>query len=423
MTTRPGEPNPAAPAETAVRRSARSAQRPGPRGEQALAAAVEDLHRELEGLRASARLRAVIEQAKGVLVERHGISLDEAFDRLRLLSQEHNVRLVEVAATVVGITLPDDYGDQIPEPVPPPLVGGTRATSPAWSALTGHSDVRAKTAAAMFHGISSSLREGEEAARVVKALVEPLGVAGVLLYRLAPDGSLRLLGGDGLPPDFVSGWQAVPPNIDVPVVRAARTGEPVYVEDMAVRHQAFPITAPVRPVFEASASLPAVDPSGVLGVVVLVWSDPQVFDERRRAQLEHLVRTSGPVLMRSARGADPDLAWLGAVLELLFDPWVLLDPVYSERGSPVDFEVVRTASVLNDAGGALTGRRVSELWPALVESAVFQDLVRVERYGGVSDERVLSDSGNVLPHAGDITRVRVVRLGPRLAMHWRAGAA
>lgn len=421
MAVRPGESNPESAAETAVRQPAGDVPRTGTRGKQSLAAAVEELHRELEGLRASARLRAVIEQAKGVLVERHGISLDEAFDRLRLLSQEHNVRLAEVAATVVGITLPDDYGDQIPEPVPPPLVGGTRATSPAWSALTGRSDVRAKTAAALFHGISSSLREGDEAARVVKALVEPLGVAGVLLYRLAPDGSLRLLGGEGLPPDFVSGWQAVPPNIDVPVVRAARTGEPVYVEDMAVRHQKFPITAPVRPVFEASASLPAVDPSGVLGVVVLVWSEPQVFDERRRAQLEHLVRTSGPVLMRSARGADPDLAWLGTVLELLFDPWVLLDPVYSEVGVPVDFEVVLTAAVLRDAGSS-TGRRVSELWPALVESAVFEDLLRVERYGGVSDERVLSDSGGVLPLAGDITRVRVVRLGPRLAMHWRGGA-
>ncbi|MCB0920973.1 MAG: ANTAR domain-containing protein [Actinobacteria bacterium] len=49
------------------------------------------LGKEVRDLRAAARMRAVIEQAKGVLVERHGISLDEAFAQLRSMSQEHNV--------------------------------------------------------------------------------------------------------------------------------------------------------------------------------------------------------------------------------------------------------------------------------------------------------------------------------------------
>ena len=70
------------------------------------------LRDELQGLRSASQLRAIIEQAKGVLVERHHISLDEAFDKLRAMSQEHNVRLVEVAATVVGVSVPQSRDER-----------------------------------------------------------------------------------------------------------------------------------------------------------------------------------------------------------------------------------------------------------------------------------------------------------------------
>jgi GAF domain-containing protein len=45
--------------------------------------------------------RAVIEQAKGVLLARTGCSLDEAFDLLRVASQHQNRKLRDVAAEVV----------------------------------------------------------------------------------------------------------------------------------------------------------------------------------------------------------------------------------------------------------------------------------------------------------------------------------
>jgi len=45
--------------------------------------------------------RAVIEQAKGVLLARTGCSLDEAFDLLRAASQNQNRKLRDVAADVV----------------------------------------------------------------------------------------------------------------------------------------------------------------------------------------------------------------------------------------------------------------------------------------------------------------------------------
>jgi GAF domain-containing protein len=46
--------------------------------------------------------RAIIEQAKGVLMAQSGCTADEAFERLRSASQRENVKLRDVAARIVG---------------------------------------------------------------------------------------------------------------------------------------------------------------------------------------------------------------------------------------------------------------------------------------------------------------------------------
>ena len=95
-----------------------------------LAETVAALGKEVRDLRASARMRAVIEQAKGILVERHGITLDEAFARLRSMSQEHNVKLIEVAATVVGVAIPDGEETDFAEALVEGELPASGATSP-----------------------------------------------------------------------------------------------------------------------------------------------------------------------------------------------------------------------------------------------------------------------------------------------------
>lgn len=50
------------------------------------------------------RSRAVIEQAKGILMARSQLSPDEAFDMLRRVSQRENRKLRDIAADLVERT-------------------------------------------------------------------------------------------------------------------------------------------------------------------------------------------------------------------------------------------------------------------------------------------------------------------------------
>src|SRR3984957_4557126 len=57
---------------------------------------------EYQNLQGAFGRRAMIEQAKGILMARHSITADKAFELLRSHSQTHGRKLVDVAEAVVG---------------------------------------------------------------------------------------------------------------------------------------------------------------------------------------------------------------------------------------------------------------------------------------------------------------------------------
>ncbi|WP_069386850.1 PAS and ANTAR domain-containing protein [Cellulosimicrobium cellulans] len=66
-----------------------------------------------EDIRAAGATRGPIEQAKGVVAMVRGVSPDDAFELLRRLSNERNVRLRDLAGEVVGVACaggPDPIG-------------------------------------------------------------------------------------------------------------------------------------------------------------------------------------------------------------------------------------------------------------------------------------------------------------------------
>ncbi|MGY1672493.1 ANTAR domain-containing protein [Geodermatophilus sp. SYSU D00710] len=78
----------------------------------AVAVANADAHAELgdraRNMELAMQSRAVIEQAKGVLMAQRGVDADGAFDILRAASQRYNRKLRDIAAGIVASTRPPD---------------------------------------------------------------------------------------------------------------------------------------------------------------------------------------------------------------------------------------------------------------------------------------------------------------------------
>mgnify|MGYP000100104107 CR=1 FL=1 len=72
---------------------------------------VEELGEIIAQLREKLATQPVIEQAKGMLMQTFGIDADDAFDILRVMSQNCNVKLREVALAIV-----DTWCDRGPRP-------------------------------------------------------------------------------------------------------------------------------------------------------------------------------------------------------------------------------------------------------------------------------------------------------------------
>jgi GAF domain-containing protein len=67
-----------------------------------------------EQLNLALNSRVVIEQAKGMVGERNGVSMEDAFSSLRNHARSHNLRLVDVAHGVIDGTLPASALDPLP---------------------------------------------------------------------------------------------------------------------------------------------------------------------------------------------------------------------------------------------------------------------------------------------------------------------
>ena len=389
-----------------------------PDPEAPLAQTVAALGKEVRDLRASARMRAVIEQAKGVLVERHGITLDEAFERLRSMSQEHNVRVVEVAATVVGVAIPEpedaELGDRLLEeqlPVSP-------ATSSTWRTLRQQPDVRAGVVTAIMDAVASSTDTGHEAAELVLDLLQPHDVAAVTIYRTSPDGSLRLVGQVNVPGDLASSWRSIPPSTDIPFVRSVLDEVALFWGDREERLREYPQLSQAASVaFEATATIPVADQGVVVGVVGLVWRTRQSFDDARRETITRAVQRVAPLLMRNLRASDPELEWLNALMGLHLDPWLLLDVVVDSLGVPSGL-VVQDVEPGVDGGQSWLGRRVLEIWPFMAQDGTREALMGLARTGGAWSTTITEQSPAPWGSPGSI--VRAVRLGQRIALLWRA---
>lgn len=367
--------------------------------------AVMRLRREADGLRRALRYRAVIEQAKGILVVRLGIGPDAAFRWLVERSQHDNRKLTTVAAGVVANALAGsaDRGD-------------VADVAPA-------GDVRVQLAAAAF-----AVAPG--ASELAEAIVEEfadLGVTGAALFAVDAEDALSLLATEGMT-TAVKGWQRIALTADVPVTTAARTGEPVLLADERDRLARYPSTRHIPDLQGAVAALPLTYGNRVVGVLALVWRTAFAFDEARTGRLVATADRTVPRLLGLLERWPDDLVelqlepgyddWFHRFLGSLPIPVALLEP-RREDGHVVDLIVVH-ANGASDAGLGPPGRSVLERFPQLVRTELFEQVHRVLETGAP-----WSTPRFTLPTSADapgliVEELTVARLGSLVAMSSRA---
>ncbi|MFI9270938.1 SpoIIE family protein phosphatase [Kitasatospora sp. NPDC052896] len=404
-----------------------------PTGTEPPEATIDRMRSEITGLRQAMRTRAVIEQAKGLLVARLRCTPEQAFDWLVRRSQDSNRKLVDLAAELLGRAAPptgaDDAGAPVaarapanapaPDAAPPP-VPPTAPRRPAPAALTTELARKYHLAAAAL----GAARTPDELARALHEVgLAPLAAGAVALTVLEPDGALRLVGSHGVPTHQLSQWQRIPPHTAVPSVRAARGGSPVWAEQAADPGHATS-TVPGRSV----CALPLEIGGRTIGSLAVGWPEqrgPDRATTRYLAALARLCAGELPRVLPDRAGESPGEPWFRAVLDALLDPVLILESVRALDGGPVDLRVRHANAATVDLAGRtaadLVGGRFTELYPGLVAAGVLARLLAVVTGGEPYQEQVepFVELVGGAPRAASLT-LRATPFLDGVLVSWRA---
>jgi hypothetical protein len=389
---------------------------------QSLQPLVESLEDEIAGLRQSAQLRSVIEQAKGVLAERHGISLSEAFDRLRTISQQQNARLADVAATVLGLTRTGDEGhvSAALDSDLPRQMRSSPAMSASWRALRDRPDVRANAVGVVVESLAAVSEDGDAAAELMVELAGHRRPDGVLIYALRDD-YLELVGGAGYPSEATTAWARVSLALDIPLTRPVLGREPLVVESSEAMLSAYPaLSRDALYGYQCWLLAPVLDHSRVAGLVVMGWRSPTAVEDARQQQLLALVRRTGPVFLRTLAGREPAKRQLTSLLRLSQDPWMVVVPASPTDRAAEALVVEAVAPEVADSKG-WAGRRLLAVIPDLAdEGALLRDLTRLLEDDALFVLAIEVAGSSSAPWDARPGQLRVVRTGRRLVLTWRA---
>ena len=383
---------------------------------------VQRLEAEVAGLRRAMASRGVIEQAKGVLAERLGCSPEEAFTHLSNTSQRSNVRLADVAASLLASMATEapvgpSASPEIPDAAPSsdrPL-GGAAFVEPTTSPGTGGSVARPADTVAPA-GVADV--EFAAAYRAVGAAVAVARDLGTLAEALR---------GCGLEPDLVAIYDAADlgkprgMSISQDAVASGFDGtETDHIGDLALAalSEGRPMSRSGGSGLSARmAAHPLRGTDGIVGVLAFGWlAGPGAIRDFTATERGYLGALA-PLAQRAAAGM-----WSGhghpiaTALDLGYDPGFLLQPVRDDGGQVVDFLIEYASANVPDMAGLSraeqVGRRLLDTYPHLGKSGVFEAYRRVLATGepwtrGAQQETVVLDGAPTV-----ITvRRRAVRAG------------
>ncbi|MEV6809955.1 SpoIIE family protein phosphatase [Streptomyces sp. NPDC051132] len=347
-----------------------------------LAATVERLRREVRAAQAEAEGRALIEVAKGILVERLGCGPAQAARQLAELAEQAQVTPLEFAVDVINQAARDRVAE---------------VTEAFLSVAADPSGPVEESAAVRLRAAESGVLAAPDTQAMADSLLEhalrPLGAVAVAIWSAGPDGSLTLAGSGGFPPGEAARWRYVPPD----VVTVARRGltEPDGQWLTSLADSGLPTIGRREYGDGARIAVPAGTGGRIHGVLEIAWPKPEAPLPRPvLRQVEALAELCAHTLETLAPppGTDPEPALLPDVVELmdladgLHDPALVLVPHLDDDGRLVDFRIEHVNSRFLDPAGrpraVVGGALLLEAYPmAAGTGELFQRVERVYATG------------------------------------------
>ena len=294
---------------------------------------IDHQRRELDRIRASVAEESVVAMARGALMERLGLSSAEAAAQLAELSAATAIPLAEMAAAVLA----------------EPVSGACPGTSPGAGPRPA-----ARSAPLLAEAAAELAADGAELAGTLAAqIMDPLGAAAVVVWLLEADGTLVLLGEQGLSRGEAGRWRHVPPQLDCPAQRVAHGAADLWWSEG--RQDADP--APVAGVPDGARAVLALrERSGeLLGVMEVSWPGSMAFTAEIRQHLSSLAAGCARVI--AARLAHGDLAAahpkeaVYTLLDGLAESVLVVRAIRDADGELTDFSIEHVSPAFRDPAG------------------------------------------------------------------------
>nr|WP_201261098.1 SpoIIE family protein phosphatase [Embleya scabrispora] len=339
-----------------------------------LASTVERLRREIQAAHAEADGRALIETAKGILMERLRCSPTEAARQLATLAKHAGVTVMELAADILDRTAADRLTEAACE-----FVAETAAPAPDTPGASGSVSMRLRTAES---GACAAGDTQAAAQSLLEHALTPLGATAVAVWAVAPDASLTLAGSAGFTEQEAGRWRHVPPGVAT-IARQALTNLD-WTWTPALSRAGTPSIGR-HDLTGARAAVPAGTGGRVLGILEVCWPHPLPEQSPRlRRQIEALAELCAHTLETHPAPSDPTAEHsatvdLVEIADSLHDPALVLVPHLDEHQRLVDFRVHHVnARFLDPAGrpaNRINGALLLEAYPLAAAPGGLYDIV------------------------------------------------
>ncbi|WP_345492578.1 SpoIIE family protein phosphatase [Streptomyces roseoviridis] len=347
-----------------------------------LAATVERLRAEVRAAHAAAEGRALIELAKGVMIERLGCGPAHAARQLTELARQAGVSPLELAADIVNQAARDQVA-AVAEDFVRHANGQPHDPGPSVA-------VRLRTAEGAALAASDTQAVAES---LLEHALAPLGATAVAVWAAGLEASLTLCGHAGFSADEANRWRYVPPGVATVARQALDERRTVRIE--ALSATGLPTIGRAQTLGGGRIALPAGTGGRIHGVLEICW--PEALTPHPPAvirQIEALAELSAHTLENlplsdeqpTARRESPDVSELVDLSDGLYDPALVLTPHLDREGQLTDFLIRHANSRFLDPAGrprsAVHGALLLEAYPtAAGDSELFEKIERVYATG------------------------------------------